>query len=107
MTLPRGEIYHYDVTIEPKCPKRVNRIVFEEVIRRNKKYDVAKFKPVFDGSKNMYTCGKLPIPEGKVCLCVVCFLVICVFVCLLFVRLIVVWCVCVLDIFFMLSSIFS
>lgn len=66
MTLPRGEIYHYDVTIEPKCPKRVNRIVFEEVIRRNKKYDVAKFKPVFDGSKNMYTRGKLPIPEGKV-----------------------------------------
>ena len=69
VTLPRGEIYHYDVTIEPKCPKRVNRIVFEEVIRRNKKYDVAKFKPVFDGSKNMYTRGKLPIPEGKVCLC--------------------------------------
>ncbi len=63
---PRGEIYHYDVTITPTCPKKINRVVFEGLMKKYAGEHIGRQKPVFDGSKNMYCRQQLRIPEGKV-----------------------------------------
>ncbi len=61
---PRGELYHYDVTITPTCPKWINRIVFDALM--NKYSKEWRQRPVFDGSKNMYCRQQLRIPQGQV-----------------------------------------
>ena len=62
---PRGELYHYDITIAPKCPKRINRVVFEALMEKYARDIIGRQKPVFDGSKNMYCRQQLPIPADK------------------------------------------
>ncbi|KAJ1524220.1 hypothetical protein ONE63_010740 [Megalurothrips usitatus] len=52
-------IYHYDVTIDPDKPKRFMRPVMEEV----KRLYYPKNHPGFDGRKNLYSRGPLPIDE--------------------------------------------
>ena len=66
VTFPQGELYHYDVTITPKCPKRINRVVFEALMKTYAGKLVRDQKPAFDGNKNMYCRKQLPIPDGKV-----------------------------------------
>lgn len=63
---PRGELYHYDVTITPNCPKRICRVVFEALMKKYAKDFIGRQRPVFDGSKNMYCRQELPIPEKEV-----------------------------------------
>lgn len=61
--IPSIELFHYDVAIIPeKCPRRVNREVVEEVVKKYSHYFGGQ-KPVFDGRKNLYS--KRPLPIGR------------------------------------------
>ena len=61
--IPSIELFHYDVAIIPeKCPRRVNREVVEEVVKKYGHYFGGQ-KPVFDGRKNLYS--KRPLPIGR------------------------------------------
>ena len=61
--IPSIELFHYDVAIIPeKCPRRVNREVVEEVVKKYSQYFGGQ-KPVFDGRKNLYS--KRPLPIGR------------------------------------------
>ncbi|XP_033109683.1 protein argonaute-2-like isoform X1 [Anneissia japonica] len=65
--IPRGEIYHYDITITPdKCPRRVNREVIETLVKQCSPRIFANLRPVFDGRKNLYTKEPLPIGNDPV-----------------------------------------
>ncbi|KPM09009.1 argonaute 2-like protein [Sarcoptes scabiei] len=60
ITMPRGFLHHYDVTISPdKCPRKINREIIETMVQSYKKI-FGNIKPVFDGRKNMYTRDDLP-----------------------------------------------
>ena len=61
--LPQGILYHYDIDITPNCPKKINRIMFEALLKNE---CFGNQKPVFDGKKNMYCHSQLPIPDGTV-----------------------------------------
>ncbi|XP_076371503.1 protein argonaute-2-like [Tachypleus tridentatus] len=66
ISMPRGYLHHYDVTIAPdKCPRRVNREIVETMVQAYSKIFGSQ-KPVFDGRKNMYTRDDLPIGKDKV-----------------------------------------
>ncbi|XP_076338021.1 protein argonaute-2-like isoform X1 [Tachypleus tridentatus] len=66
ISMPRGYLHHYDVTITPdKCPRRVNREIVETMVQAYSKIFGSQ-KPVFDGRKNMYTRDDLPIGKDKV-----------------------------------------
>ncbi|OQR70150.1 protein argonaute-2-like [Tropilaelaps mercedesae] len=66
ITMPRGYLHHYDVTITPdKCPRKVNREIIETMVQSCSKI-FSNQKPVFDGRKNMYTRDDLPIGKDKV-----------------------------------------
>lgn len=66
ITMPRGYLHHYDVTITPeKCPRKVNREIIETMVQSCSKM-FSNQKPVFDGRKNMYTRDDLPIGKDKV-----------------------------------------
>ena len=66
ITMPRGFLHHYDVTITPdKCPRKINREIIETMVQAYKKI-FSNIKPVFDGRKNMYTRDDLPIGRDKV-----------------------------------------
>lgn len=66
ITMPRGYLHHYDVTITPdKCPRKVNREIIETMVQSCSKI-FGNQKPVFDGRKNMYTRDDLPIGKDKV-----------------------------------------
>ena len=56
-------LFHYDVEIQPKIPRKLKRKVMQEAIRQNSKLFSGQL-PVFDGEKTMYCHKKLP--EGKV-----------------------------------------
>lgn len=63
--MPRGFLYHYDVTISPdKCPRKINREIIETMVKAYSK--VFPKRPVFDGRKNMYTKEDLPIGRDRV-----------------------------------------
>lgn len=66
ISMPRGFLHHYDVTITPdKCPRKINREIIETMVQAyNKLFE--NIKPVFDGRKNMYTRENLPIGREKV-----------------------------------------
>lgn len=65
ITMPRGFLHHYDVTITPdKCPRKINREIIETMVQAYKIF--SNIKPVFDGRKNMYTRDDLPIGRDKV-----------------------------------------
>lgn len=65
ITMPRGFLHHYDVSIQPeKCPRKINREIIEIMVQSYKKI-FSNIKPVFDGRKNMYTRDDLPIGRDK------------------------------------------
>ena len=64
---PSRTVYHYNVTLNPECSKRISRIVFERIMELNQEL-IGGQKPAFDGSKNMFTSEQLKIPEGEVCI---------------------------------------
>lgn len=65
ITMPRGFLHHYDITITPdKCPRKINREIVEVMVSCYSKL-FGQQKPVFDGRKNMYTCDELPIGRDK------------------------------------------
>lgn len=56
--IPDTDIHHYDVTIHDgknadKCPKALNRQIIEEMV--NQYIKVFRDRPVYDGTKNIYT----------------------------------------------------
>ncbi len=66
ITMPRGYIHHYMVTIQPdKCPRKVNRDIIETMVHAYSKIFGTK-KPVFDGRSNLYTRDPLPIGNEPV-----------------------------------------
>lgn len=65
ITMPRGYLHHYDITISPdKCPRKINREIVEVMVASYSKL-FGQQKPVFDGRKNMYTCDELPMGRDK------------------------------------------
>ncbi|XP_037579108.1 protein argonaute-2-like [Dermacentor silvarum] len=65
ISMPRGFLHHYDVTITPdKCPRKVNREIIETMVQSYSKIFGSQ-KPVFDGRKNMYTRDDLPLGKEK------------------------------------------
>ena len=64
--LPDGTLYHYDVAIVPgKCPRRINRMVIEEIVSKYKKKYFKTHLPSFDGRKNLYCREELPIGDTQ------------------------------------------
>ena len=65
LTLPKGEIYHYDVEITPgKYPSHINRKVIKVIAEKHRsKLDNCKL--AFDGKKNLYTSRPLPSVNRK------------------------------------------
>jgi len=65
ITMPRGFLYHYDISISPdKCPRKINREIIETMVLAYSK--VFPRKPVFDGRKNMYTKEELMIGRDRI-----------------------------------------
>ncbi|XP_078662873.1 protein argonaute-2-like isoform X3 [Branchiostoma floridae x Branchiostoma belcheri] len=66
VSMPKGDIHHYDVNIMPdKCPRRVNREIIEKMVQAYNRI-FGDLRPVFDGRKNLYTRDPLPIGTEKV-----------------------------------------
>ena len=66
ISMPRGFLHHYDITITPdKCPRKINREIIETMVQAYTKIFSGP-KPVFDGRKNMYTSEDLPIGKDKI-----------------------------------------
>jgi len=66
ITMPRGFLHHYDVTITPdKCPRKINREIVETMVSSYSKIFIGQ-RPVFDGRKNMFTRDDLPIGRDKI-----------------------------------------
>ncbi|KAG1714626.1 Protein argonaute-2 [Nymphon striatum] len=66
ISVPRGFIHHYDITIQPdKCPRKVNRDIIETMVLAYSKI-FGNLKPVFDGRKNLYTRDPIPIGNDRV-----------------------------------------
>lgn len=66
ITMPRGFLHHYDITITPdKCPRKINREIIETMVQAYNKL-FSNIKPVFDGRKNMYTRDDLHIGRDKI-----------------------------------------
>lgn len=65
ITMPRGFLHHYDITISPdKCPRKINREIIETMVQAYSK--VFPKRPVFDGRKNMYTKEDLQIGRDRI-----------------------------------------
>ncbi|KAK4336898.1 hypothetical protein RND71_043463 [Anisodus tanguticus] len=63
--MPRGCLYHYDISISPgKCPRKVCREIFNTLVEAHSKV-FCRIKPVYDGSKNVYTREQLPIGRDR------------------------------------------
>ena len=66
ISMPRGYIHHYIISIQPdKCPRKVNRDIIETMVHAYSKIFGTK-KPVFDGRSNLYTRDPLPIGNEPV-----------------------------------------
>ena len=65
ISLPKGEIYHYDVEISPgNFSSTINRKVIK-VIEEKYRKQLDDCKLAFDGKKNLYTSRKLSSVNGK------------------------------------------
>lgn len=53
-SFPRGIITHYDVSITPEVPPRLNRRVFNKFFEEYRNSDLADTRPIYDGRKNMF-----------------------------------------------------
>ncbi|CAB5168276.1 Piwi-domain-containing protein [Rhizophagus irregularis] len=58
ITMPETNISHYDVTITPKVPQRLNRKIFNRFVEENQR-ELRNTRPVFDGQSNMFAFRKL------------------------------------------------
>ncbi|CAG8452684.1 14080_t:CDS:1, partial [Acaulospora morrowiae] len=58
----RNNVHHYDVTITPEVPPKLNRKIFKKFEEDNAD-TLNNIRPVFDGRKNMYSARKLPFGE--------------------------------------------
>jgi len=58
---PRITVYHYDIEIEPKCPKFLKRKLIHKFAQDNKAKLFQNGLPVYDGNKNVYSSIKLPV----------------------------------------------
>lgn len=58
---PRITVYHYDIEIEPKCPKFLKRKLVHEFAQKNKATVFKNGLPVYDGNKNVYSSIKLDV----------------------------------------------
>eukprot|EP00090_Calanus_glacialis_P005897 TRINITY_DN1459_c0_g1_i2.p1 TRINITY_DN1459_c0_g1~~TRINITY_DN1459_c0_g1_i2.p1 ORF type:complete len:966 (-),score=299.23 TRINITY_DN1459_c0_g1_i2:1175-4072(-) len=66
ISMPRGFIHHYHVSIVPdKCPRRVNREIIQTMVHAYSKI-FGNLKPVFDGRSNLYVRDPLPIGNDQV-----------------------------------------
>jgi len=66
ITMPRGYIHHYHISIEPdKCPRKVNRDIISTMVNAYGRIFGTK-KPVFDGRSNLYVRDPLPIGNEQV-----------------------------------------
>merc|ERR1719322_1094342 len=66
ISMPRGYIHHYLISIQPdKCPRKVNRDIIETMVHAYGKI-FNNLKPVFDGRNNMYTRDPLPIGNDSI-----------------------------------------
>ena len=66
VSLPRGDIHHYDVAMVPgSCPRKLNRDVVQAMVQEYSNIFKTE-KPVFDGRKNLYSRQPLPIGNDKV-----------------------------------------
>lgn len=57
----RITVYHYDIEIEPECPKFLRRKLIHEFSQKNKANIFKNGLPVYDGNKNIYSSTKLPV----------------------------------------------
>uniref|UniRef100_A0A6A7FRX8 Protein argonaute-1 n=1 Tax=Hirondellea gigas TaxID=1518452 RepID=A0A6A7FRX8_9CRUS len=65
ISMPRGYVHHYDVSIQPdKCPRKVNREIIETMVHAFPRI-FGSLKPVFDGRSNLYTRDPLLIGSEK------------------------------------------
>lgn len=66
ITMPRGYIHHYHISITPdKCPRKVNRDIIATMVNAYGRIFGTK-KPVFDGRSNLYVRDPLPIGNEQV-----------------------------------------
>lgn len=60
-SLPDGNIHHYDVSITPeKCPPRLNRQIFAQLLDIYGKTKFNNIRPVYDGRANAFARRELP-----------------------------------------------
>lgn len=63
ITMPRGYVHHYEISIQPdKCPRKVNREIIETMVHAFPRI-FGTLKPVFDGRSNLYTRDPLLIEQ--------------------------------------------
>jgi len=66
ISMPRGFIHHYQVSIVPdKCPRRVNREIIQTMVQAYSRI-FGNLRPVFDGRSNLYVKDPLPIGNDQV-----------------------------------------
>lgn len=58
---PRVTVYHYDIEIEPKCPKFLKRKLFHKCAQDYKSTLFKNGLPVYDGNKNVYSSLELQV----------------------------------------------
>ncbi|KAF9362098.1 hypothetical protein BGX34_006708 [Mortierella sp. NVP85] len=58
--LPDANVHHYDVTITPDVPPKLNRLVYRTMIERYTQSHLGGSLPVYDGRKNMFSLPELP-----------------------------------------------
>ncbi|CAB4481807.1 unnamed protein product [Rhizophagus irregularis] len=57
-------IIHYDVTITPEVPQRLNRRVFDRFVEQHQGRALGNVRPVFDGRRNMFAPKLLPFGQA-------------------------------------------
>lgn len=58
---PRLTVYHYDIEIEPKCPKFLKRKLIHTFSQKHKATLFKNGLPVYDGNKNLYSSVQLDV----------------------------------------------
>ena len=58
--LPDANVHHYDVTITPDVPPKLNRLVYRTMVERYTQSHLGGSLPVYDGRKNMFSLPELP-----------------------------------------------
>ncbi len=63
ISIPEANIHHYDITITPEVPPKLNRIIYQELKNLNSKDKFKGILSIYDGHKNIYTHKELPFGE--------------------------------------------